>query len=171
MQQKRRLLEFSLQVGLQDMSYTVSVTHAKDEHPFSHLPPMWPATLFLTIFTLPLIETFYFWRIYKLLDKKWPSLMGIFVLFVRVGGWSLYNAKAREGKAPLENLAFVKAHFAPLYSVRDMPAINAEQSVSGTGHPSPPSLFFERNNSGTTNSDIKVGDTRICKADIYNSCD
>ncbi|KAL4263499.1 hypothetical protein AB1N83_006173 [Pleurotus pulmonarius] len=90
------LLEFSLQVGLQDMSYTVSVTHAKDEYPFSHLPPMWPATLFLTIFTLPLIETFYFWRIYKLLDKKWPSLMGIFVLFVRVGGWSLYNAKARE---------------------------------------------------------------------------
>ncbi|KAF4602900.1 hypothetical protein EYR38_003304 [Pleurotus pulmonarius] len=55
--------------------------------------------------------------------------------------------------------------------VRDMPAINAEQSVSGTGHPSPPSLFFERNNSGTANSDIKVGDARICKADIYNSCD
>ncbi|KAL4265109.1 hypothetical protein AB1N83_004635 [Pleurotus pulmonarius] len=86
-------LEFALHVSLTELSYNISIINAGNIFVLFHLPT-WPISPFISIFAMPITEIFYLWRIYKLLHKMWPSLVGTAISLFRTSCWIYYFARA-----------------------------------------------------------------------------
>ncbi len=39
-------------------------------------------------------QWFYFWRIYKLISRKWPSIIGTVLSVVRFAGWMFFTSQS-----------------------------------------------------------------------------
>ncbi|KAJ8694652.1 hypothetical protein PTI98_007310 [Pleurotus ostreatus] len=89
------LSELALHMTMTEVSYIMSIIHAGDPQVFSHIstsqlsPP-----LFLSVFAIPMNEIFYYWRIYRLLNWKWPSIVATVLSCCRTCGWIYYLSRA-----------------------------------------------------------------------------
>ncbi|KDQ27129.1 hypothetical protein PLEOSDRAFT_158962 [Pleurotus ostreatus PC15] len=73
----------------------MSIIHAGDPQVFSHISTSQLAPpLFLSVFAIPMNEIFYYWRIYRLLDWKWPSIIATVLSCCRTCGWIYYLSRA-----------------------------------------------------------------------------
>ncbi|KDQ29814.1 hypothetical protein PLEOSDRAFT_1112445 [Pleurotus ostreatus PC15] len=86
-------LEFALHVSLTELSYNISIINAGNIFVLFHLPT-WPISPFISIFAMPITEIFYLWRIYRLLNKMWPSLVGTAISLFRTSCWIYYFSRA-----------------------------------------------------------------------------
>ncbi|KAL4256813.1 hypothetical protein AB1N83_011421 [Pleurotus pulmonarius] len=89
------LSELALHMTMTEVSYIMSIIHAGDPQVFSHISTSQLAPpLFLSVFAIPMNEIFYYWRIYRLLNWKWPSIIATVLSCCRTCGWIYYLSHA-----------------------------------------------------------------------------
>ncbi|KAF4594312.1 hypothetical protein EYR40_009115 [Pleurotus pulmonarius] len=89
------LSELALHMTMTEVSYIMSIIHSGDPQVFSHISTSQLAPpLFLSVFAIPMNEIFYYWRIYRLLNWKWPSIIATVLSCCRTCGWIYYLSHA-----------------------------------------------------------------------------
>ncbi|KAL4256314.1 DUF6534 domain-containing protein [Pleurotus pulmonarius] len=88
------LIETAQQICLTHAVFVLSIQNWGNNDALLHIPTSLTATLVLTACDALLVEWFYFWRIYKLISRKWPSIIGTVLSVVRFAGWMFFTSQS-----------------------------------------------------------------------------
>ncbi|KAJ8701452.1 hypothetical protein PTI98_000230 [Pleurotus ostreatus] len=96
------------QLSMVAADYNMSIDNFGERDILARLPTSFGVAFFLDLFNSPLVESFYFWRIYKLTDKLWPCAIGTVLSWLRCAGWTVFAAQgAKEGYS---NFSLLDSH-------------------------------------------------------------
>ncbi|KAJ8703496.1 hypothetical protein PTI98_002117 [Pleurotus ostreatus] len=91
------LAELALHVTVTQASYMLNIIHAGDPLFFLRLKSSQLAPpLFLTQFTVPMNEMFYYWRLYRLMHLKWPCIIATVLSGCRTCGWLYFLSRVTQ---------------------------------------------------------------------------
>ncbi|KAG9218452.1 hypothetical protein CCMSSC00406_0010031 [Pleurotus cornucopiae] len=88
------LIETAQQICLTHAVFVLSIQNWGNDNALLHIPKSLTATLVLTACDALLVEWFYFWRIYKLIARRWPSMIGAALSVVRFAGWMFFTSQS-----------------------------------------------------------------------------
>ncbi|KAF4562961.1 hypothetical protein EYR36_003394 [Pleurotus pulmonarius] len=91
------LSELALHMTITEVSYIMTIIHAGDPFVFLHISSSQLAPpLFLSVLAIPMNEIFYYWRIYRLVHRKWPCIIATVLSCCRTCGWIYYLSKVTQ---------------------------------------------------------------------------
>ncbi|KAJ8690334.1 hypothetical protein PTI98_011765 [Pleurotus ostreatus] len=88
--------EIAQQLCMIDADYTLAISNWGNPTIFFRLPASLWATIVISVLNSPLVESFYFWRIYKISQRMWPSVIGTFLSWLRCAGWLVFASTAAQ---------------------------------------------------------------------------
>lgn len=110
-----RLSELALHMTITEVSYIMTIIHAGDPFVFLHISSSQLAPpLFLSVLAIPMNEVnsrskvttilhltypsqiFYYWRIYRLVRRKWPCIIATVLSCCRTCGWIYYLSRVTQ---------------------------------------------------------------------------
>ncbi|KAJ8502812.1 hypothetical protein ONZ45_g11416 [Pleurotus djamor] len=90
------ILETAQQVCLIHTVYVLSIENWGKDDVMEHVPGSLTAAVVLHVLDAYFVENFYFWRIFKLTGKRWPSMVASFLSLVRLAGWLAFAVKGAQ---------------------------------------------------------------------------